>query len=87
MALQLLQIGNFQFLVLVFGIVRACYVFTKIIPFVKKWRSIGIKSVNYIEDGLNGSSMYNKCKECTGLVLHDLKCTINKEKQTASLLK
>ena len=31
----------------------------------KKGRSIGIKYVIYLNDGLNGSSTYNNCKECT----------------------
>ena len=39
-----------------------------------KNRETGIKSIIYLDDGFNGSSTYNNCKECTGTVLHHLKC-------------
>ena len=36
----------FQFCVLLFGLLSACYVFTKVLrTFIKRWRSIGIKAI------------------------------------------
>ena len=45
----------FMFTVLPFGSAPACYAFTKDTrPLVKKWRSLGIKSIIYLDDGING---------------------------------
>ena len=41
----------------------------KCILLFKKWRSIGIKYVIYLND--DSSSTFNNCKECKGIVLHD----------------
>ena len=49
------QTKYFIFNVLPFGLSSACYIFTKILrPFVKKWRSEGIKSIIFIDDGICG---------------------------------
>ena len=43
----------FEFTVLPFGLAIACYLFTKMLrPLVKHWRSLGIKVVLYIDDGI-----------------------------------
>jgi len=53
------QTRFFHFVVLPFGLSPACYVFTKVLrPLVKKWRSSGIRSILYIDDGINGSNSY-----------------------------
>ena len=63
----------FQFLVLAFGLASACYIFTKLLrPLIKKWRSLGIKSVIYLDDGINGHSSYNLCKTATEQIISDL---------------
>ena len=63
----------FQFLVLAFGLATACYIFTKLLrPLIKKWRSLGIKSVVYLDDGINGHSSYELCKVATDQIVNDL---------------
>ena len=43
----------FVFTVLPFGLCTACYVFTKLLrPLVRYWRSLGLRIVVYIDDGL-----------------------------------
>ena len=78
------KIRYFQFTVLVFGLSPASYVFTKITrPLTKRWRSQGIKSVTYIDDGIAADST----KELTGKVESDLKragFSINWEKSSFS---
>ena len=43
----------YKFTVLSFRLATACYVFTKFLrPLVKYWRSRGIRSVLYLDDGI-----------------------------------
>jgi len=50
----------FQFAVLPFGLTSACYAFTKILrPFISKWRGVDIKSVIYLDDGINGHTSFS----------------------------
>ena len=43
-----------------FGLSSACYAFTKIVrPLVKHWRSQGICSIVYLDDGIAGSRHEN----------------------------
>lgn len=50
----------FQFAVLPFGLTSACYAFTKILrSFISKWRRVGIKSVIYLDDGINGHTSFS----------------------------
>ena len=55
----------FVFTFLPFGLATACYVFTKVLqPLVKFWRSKGLRTVLYIDDGTivshcQGSAMHN----------------------------
>ena len=45
----------YTFRVLPFGLSTACYVFTKLMrPLVKRWRSLGLRCVVYIDDGICG---------------------------------
>ena len=47
------KVRHFNFNVLPFGLCTACYVFTKLNrPLVKLWRSMGIRSFVYIDDGI-----------------------------------
>ena len=47
------QVRFFIFVVLPFGLNIACYLFTKLLrPLVKKWRSMGIKAILYVDDGI-----------------------------------
>ena len=77
-------IRNFQFLVLVFGLSTACYVFTKITrPLIKRWRLKGYKVLIYLDDGFNIGSDYNTCKASTEHIIQDLESSgfvINHEK-------
>ena len=67
------QVRYFQFVVLPFGLSPACYVFTKVLrPLVKKWRSEGIRSLLYIDDGINGHSSYDKALRAGKTVYNDL---------------
>ena len=46
----------YVFRVLPFGLASACYVFTKLLrPLVKRWRSLGIRAIVYIDDGIVGA--------------------------------
>lgn len=43
----------YAFKVLPFGLASACYVFTKLLwPLVKRWRSMGLHCIVYIDDGI-----------------------------------
>ena len=45
----------YMFKVLPFGLASACYVFTKLLrPFVKKWRSEGIRAIVYMDTEARG---------------------------------
>ena len=64
----------FHFVVLPFGISSACFVFTKVLrPLTKKWRSSGIRSIIYIDDGINGGKSYSQAKQFAAIVHNDLK--------------
>jgi len=61
----------FQFAVLPFGLTSACYAFTKILRhFISKWRGVGIKSVIYLDDGINGHTSYDKAKYACKFVVN-----------------
>ena len=63
----------FQFCVLPFGLSSARYVFTKVLHrFTKRWRSIGIKTIIYIDDGIAASSSFELSKTADELVKNDL---------------
>ena len=63
----------FQFVVLPFGLKPACYVFTKVLrPLVKKWRAEGIRSILYIDDGINGHRSYHEALQAGNTVFHDI---------------
>lgn len=64
----------YTFRVLPFGLSTACYVFTKLLrPLVKRWRSKGIRSIVYIDDGIIVSKSEHQCLMDQKLVLSDLK--------------
>ena len=47
----------YAFWVLPFGLSIACYVFMKLLrPLVRRWRSMGLRCVMYIDDGICGAS-------------------------------
>ena len=63
----------FQFRVLPFGLATACYVFTKLLrPLVKRWRSLGLRVVIYIDDGICAATSIDKGKADTGIIVRDL---------------
>ena len=63
----------FKFLVLPFGLATACYIFTKLLrPLVKNWRSLGIKSEVYLDDGISGHSSYERSQVATEQILKDI---------------
>ena len=63
----------FKFVVLPFGLASACYVFTKVVrPLVTKWRSLGIKSIVYIDDGINGQGSFDNTKTAARIVKSDI---------------
>ena len=66
-------VRNFQFLVLVFGLSTACYLFTKILkPLLKRWRLLGYRIAIYLDDGINISSSFSTCIDSTRNVIKDL---------------
>ena len=63
----------FLFNVLPFGLNSACYIFTKLLrPFIKKWRSEGIKSIIFIDDGICGGEGFEFTSDVVIIVLKDL---------------
>ena len=63
----------FAFRVLPFGLASACYVFTKLLrPLVKKWRSEGLRSIVYIDDGICAARSKFDCTAAKNMVLTDL---------------
>ena len=63
----------YVFRVLPFGLSTACYVFTKLLrPLVKRWRSMGLRCVVYIDDGITAASSEQKCRSDTSVVVSDL---------------
>ena len=63
----------YVFRVLPFGIASACYVFTKLLQLlVKWWRSLEIRAIVYIDDGIVGAKSETRCLEHEEIVLLDL---------------
>ena len=79
----------FVFVVLPFGLNIACFVFTKLMrQLVKKWRSEGIKSIMYLDDGLAGNISKALALLQRNTIIHDLSSaglTINFEKSHLEL--
>lgn len=51
----------YVFKVLPFGLATACYVFTKLLrPLVRRWRSLGLKIILYIDDGICSATTANE---------------------------
>lgn len=64
----------FQFVVLPSGLCSACYIFTKLLrPLVKRWRSNGIRSIVYLDDGINASSNFSSALASGNMIYNDLK--------------
>ena len=63
----------FVFTVLPFGLCSACYIFTKLMhPLVRYWRSLGLRAVVYLDDGLcavKGKEPTQACK-CPGTLVY-----------------
>ena len=63
----------YTFKVLPFGLASACYVFTKLLrPLVKRWRSMGLCCVVYIDDGICAAKSELKCVDAKEIILSDL---------------
>ena len=63
----------YVFRVLPFGLASACYIFTKLLrPLVKRWRSMGLHVVLYIDDGVCASATEAKLIEDRDIILSDL---------------
>ena len=57
-----------------FGLSTACYVFTKLLrPLVKRWWSLGLRAILYIDDGICVASTVEACKQARDVILADLK--------------
>ena len=76
----------YVFKVLPFGLATACYIFTKFLrPLVKYWRSQGLRTIVYLDDGIvavsgreaaeNASHSIRADLAKAGLVEHSEKCT------------
>ena len=62
------------FRVLPFGLSTACYVFTKLLrPLIKHWRSMGLRAIVYIDDGICASSSQSEAVKSRDIVISDLK--------------
>ena len=56
-----------------FGLSTACYVFTKLLrPLVKRWRSMGLHAIVYIDDGICASDSESEAVLARDLVVSDL---------------
>ena len=63
----------YTFKVLPFGLASACYVFTKLLqPLVKRWRSMELRCIVYIDDGFCASTSELECLEAKRTLLDDL---------------
>ena len=63
----------FTFKVLPFGLASACYVFTKLLrPLVKRWRSMGLRCVVYIDDGIGAARTETECVAARDVIISDL---------------
>ena len=63
----------YVFTVLPFGLASACYVFTKLLrPLVKRWRSLGLKVILYIDDGICSAKTADKAEENALMLTRDL---------------
>ena len=63
----------YMFCVLPFGLASACYVFTKLLrPLVKRWRSLGLHIILYIDDGICASISEVKSIEDREIIMSDL---------------
>ena len=59
----------FVFTVLPFGLVSACYMFTKLVrPLVKYWRGHGLRIIVYLDDGLCATKGETNALEASALV-------------------
>ena len=74
----------YVFRVLPFGLATACYIFTKVLrPLVCRWRSLGLRVVLYVDDGLCVAESKEAAEKGTSQILADLKESgflVNKEK-------
>ena len=62
-----------MFRVLPFGLSTACYVFTKLLrPLVKRWRSLGLRAIIYIDDGFCASANVADCLSHKDIIISDL---------------
>ena len=65
--------GFYRFCVLPFGLSTACYVFTKLLrPLVKRWRSMGLRAIVYIDDGICASASESEAEKAIDIVVSDL---------------
>ena len=63
----------YTFRVLPFGLVSACYVFTKLLrPLVKRWRAMGLHAIVYIDDGICGADSREECYKHMKVIVSDL---------------
>ena len=61
-----------MFRILPFGLSSACYVFTKLLrPLLKRWRSMGIRAVAYLDNGIVSAESEPQCLEHEKIVLSD----------------
>ena len=63
----------FAFTVLVFGLVSAPFIFTKVVKvLIKHWRSLGIRIFGFVNDIFGGSCSYSDTKRISVIVKGDL---------------
>ena len=64
----------YMFRVLPFGLSTACYVFTKLLrPLIKRWRSLGLRIILYIDDGICAARTGPECSRGKDIILSDLR--------------
>ena len=63
----------YVFMVLPFGLVTACYVFTKLVrPLVKHWSGQGLRAVVYLDDGIIAANGMEAVRRASETVKQDL---------------
>ena len=67
------QTKYYVFNVLPFGISSAAFIFTKVLrKVIQYWRSVGIKVLMYLDDGLAGSKSYTEAESMSRFIRKDL---------------
>ena len=67
------KVNYFVFAVLPFGLLSACYAFTKLLrPLISYWRGLGPRAVVYLDDGVVVVNGYDRAVQLSKKVQNNL---------------